>query len=470
MGTFELVPPLRDPRTPDPRERAELGSALLLQNARWFSRVRWSIVGVFALAGVIAKLFPGTLLELGVPLSSAGLWALAAVLAAANTAFHLVARGFPQDPPAASAKAFLWCQIFVDLVIVTLLVHIVGSTSTFIPFVYLFHVSMACIFFPKKESFLVTCAATILYLLTVLGELAGVWPSEGILSGPASIPSTGSPPALLAAGSAVFIWWVVWYFVSTLSEAVRRRDLELSVANERLLRADQEKNQHMLMTVHELKAPFAGIETTVDVLKFKHWESIPPAVRPLLERIDTQAQLLRGRINDILLLGDLKSHDRPPEPLGLVDVPELTEAVLKNVEQMALERRIQFDLRVPSMQVSGNLDRLTVLFTNLVANAVAYSPEGGTVEIGARECAEDVRVLVADHGIGIRDDALPHIFDEFYRTKEAARFNKKSTGLGLAIVKEIARRFRLRIEVTSESGKGTTFEVSLPKAPGTELK
>jgi signal transduction histidine kinase len=85
------------------------------------------------------------------------------------------------------------------------------------------------------------------------------------------------------------------------------------------------------------------------------------------------------------------------------------------------------------------------------------------VEISAREEKDEVRVLVTDHGIGIRDEALPHIFDEFYRTKEGARFNRMSTGLGLAIVKEIARHFGLRITVSSEQEKGTTFEVAIPK-------
>ncbi len=146
-----------------------------------------------------------------------------------------------------------------------------------------------------------------------------------------------------------------------------------------------------------------------------------------------------------------------------MDVALLIDTVLRSLEQKAQERRIQFVLRVPSIRASGSLDQLTVLFTNLVANAVSYSAEGGSVEIGASERSDDVRVLVADHGIGIRDDALPHIFEEFYRTKEAARFNRMSTGLGLAIVKEIARHFGLRITVTSEYGKGTTFEVSLPK-------
>lgn len=463
MGTFELVSLVRDSRTPEPPQKAELGSALLLQNARWFMEVRWSVIGVFTAAGLVAALFPGSFWALGLVVTYAYFWALAAGLIAANVAFLFVVRGFPQDAPRRSVKALLWCQIAVDLVMVTLLVHLIGSTRTFIPFVYLFHITLACIFFPRKESFLVTLGAAILYLLAVLGELAGVWPSMGILGEEAIIPPIRSSLALFSAGSAVFIWWVVWYLVSTLSEAVRRRDLRLSDANEQLKRVDQEMNRQMLMTVHELKVPFAGIESNIETLKVQHWAMIPPAAGAILERIDLQAQLLSERINEILFLGNLKSRDMSQESRSPVDVASLIDTVLKNVEQKAQERRIQFESRVPSIVVSGNIEQLTVLFTNLVSNAVLYSSEGGMVEISVREEKDDVHVLVADHGIGVRDDALPHIFDEFYRTKEGARFNRMSTGLGLAIVKEIARHFGLRIRVTSEQEKGTTFDVAIPK-------
>jgi signal transduction histidine kinase len=463
MGTFELVSPVRDSKTPEPTQKAELGSSLLLQNARWFIEVRWSVIGVFTVAGLIAALFPGLFGARGLVAPCAYFWALAAGLIAANGAFLLVVRRLPQNPPRSSVKALLWCQIAVDLVVVTLLVHVIGSTRTSIPFVYLFHIALACIFFPRKESFLVTLAAAILYLLAVLGELAGVWPSMGILGEEAIVPPIGSSLALLSAGAAVFIWWVVWYLVSTLSEAVRRRDLQLSDANEQLVRVDQEKNRQMLMTVHELKVPFAGIESNIETLKVLHWARIPPAVGAILERIDLQAQLLRERINEILFLGNLKSREMSQELRSPVDVASLIDAALKNLEQKAQERRIRFESRVPSIMVSGNIEQLTVLFTNLVSNAVLYSTEGGMVEIGVREEKDEVRVLVADHGIGVRDEALPHIFDEFYRTKEGARFNRMSTGLGLAIVKEIARHFGLRIRVTSEQGKGTTFDVAIPK-------
>jgi two-component system phosphate regulon sensor histidine kinase PhoR len=464
MGTFELSFRERDSKMPEPPQKAELGSALLLQNARWFMQVRWSVVAVFIAAGLIGKFLPDAQRALGLSLPFAWMWSFAAVLIAANAVFYLLAHRFPPNPRRASVKVFLWSEIAVDLVVVTLLVHVVGSTQTFISFVYLFHVSLACIFFPKRESFMVTLAAAILYLLAVVGELTGTWPSSGVFTDTVRLPPVRSPLALVIAGSAVFTWWVVWYLVSTLSEAVRRRDLQLSAANEQIQAFDREQNRYMMMTVHELKVPFAGIESHIDVLRDRFWETITPEVRPILERVDHSAQLLSERISQVLFLGNLRSGAAPRAAAGFVDVPRIIESALSELDQKARQRRIQFMVRVPPLAAPGDAEQMTALFTNLVSNAVLYSPEGGTVEIGAREEGDEVRVVVQDHGIGIREEALPHIFDDFYRTNEGARFNRMSTGLGLAIVKEIAGRLGLRLTVTSEQGKGTTFEVGMPKA------
>ncbi len=452
---------------PEPPGSAALAAPLLLENARWFTQVRWAVSAAFIAAGMIGWLIPEALHSLALSVPFVWLLALAGVLAAANLVFLAVGRSLTRNPSRAAVDALLWSQIGLDLVVVTLLVHALGSTRTFTPFVYLFHITLACIFFPKKRSFLVTLAAAALYLLTVASELAGMWPSQ-VRGGGAILPPMSPTVAMIVAVSAVFIWWVVWYLVSTLSDAVRRRDVLLSDANEQLAAAGREQDRHVLMTVHELKVPFAEIESHIDTLKVRYGTSLPPAVAEVLKRIDLKAQLLRERINEILLLGNLKSRGVAPvqETLGPVDVAALIDTVLKGLDQKARERCVQFDVRVPAIVMPGNAEQLGILFTNLVLNAILYSTEGGTVEIEAREEADAVRVLVTDHGIGIRDDALPHIFEEFYRTKEGARFNRMSTGLGLSIVKEIARLYGFRITVTSEQGKGTTFDVSMPKPRG----
>lgn len=464
MGTFELAERFTDEMPPEPAATAALGSEILLHNARWFMKVRWLVVVVFLLAGMVGAIGAKRLRVAGLRIPAEWLLPLAGGLAASNVAFGVTSRRLSEEQHRSEARIHLWLQIAVDVVAITLLVHAIGSEQTFISFVYLFHISLACIFFPKRESILVAVASAALYLAVVVLELSGLWPSAGVFTGrTASVPDPTL--SLLVALSAVVIWSVVWYLVSTLSDAVRKRDLRLDRMNEHLVKLDNEKNMQMLLTTHELKVPFASIQSNIDVLKMQYWEAVPEEVRAILGKIDSRAKLLSERISEILYLGNLKSAGvtQPREALVPVELSQLVSGIIMNLEPMVQERRIQFGVGLPPLWVPGSPEHLGVLFTNLLSNAVRYSREGGSVEVEGKVDSEGVHVLVVDHGIGIREDALPHIFEDFYRTKEAARFNRMSSGMGLAIVREIVGQFALRIRVTSEDGTGTTFEVVFPE-------
>jgi signal transduction histidine kinase len=144
-----------------------------------------------------------------------------------------------------------------------------------------------------------------------------------------------------------------------------------------------------------------------------------------------------------------------------VDLKKIMDAVIEDLDEKAKARKVTLRVSVPSVLVQGNMEPLGILFSNLVANAIFYSYEGGTVDVSTKQTGKRIVVSVVDHGIGIREDAIPHIFDEYYRTKEASKFNKMSTGLGLSMVKEITRHLGLGVSVTSEQGKGTTFVVTM---------
>ena len=221
--------------------------------------------------------------------------------------------------------------------------------------------------------------------------------------------------------------------------------------------------RQVLLTTHDLKAPFAGIESNIEVLKYQFWDEVSEPVRTIINRIDLRSQTLRERIRDILILGDLKTQVLMPAQFVPIDLKSVMEDVLDDLGEKAKARGISLDIQVPSTTVLGNMKEYAILFSNLLANAIFYSHEGGKVEVSYKNNSDGVILSVSDHGIGIRDEALLHIFEEYFRTREAAKFNRSSTGLGLAIVREIARNFGLKIRVTSEMGKGTTFEVTFPK-------
>ena len=481
MATYELAPAQTQGDSPASTGREGLGNTLLLANLRWFTRVRWIAAAIFAAVAAVFTLLPNAGRRLGIEPPASPLWALAAALAVVNVFFVLGVRPLKDDAPAAVVARHLWAQIAVDLLAVTYLVHTVGSVTTFVSYTYLFHIAMACIFFPRRASLAVLALSALLYLSTVGLEAAGVWPPRGAVRAAAVWQNHGL--ALLFAASAVTAWLVVWYFVSTLSTAVRRRDLELRSTNEALSRADREKNQVMLVTTHDLKAPFTGIERSISALREREWEGLSDEARDLFEKIEERARTLRERINAILLYGELRAEGSG-DGAAATSLAEVAAEVVAELSERAGERGITIVVDVPPVRLACTRRDLSALLSNIIANAVIYSREGGRVEVDARELlasgarghsvaadrtevrgptsARCVEVAVRDEGIGIRADALPHVFDEYFRTNEASRHNARSTGLGLAIVKEIARRLSISIRIESVEEQGTTVTVVIP--------
>lgn len=463
MAAFELDP-AQSTATPQASAGKEgLGGTVLLSNARWFTMVRWIAVAIFAVVAAVFTLLPGFFRRIGAVPAGPQFWGLSAYLAIANTLLILFVRRLDERSGLQSVKTHMWGQIIVDLLAVTYLVHTVGSVETFVAFAFLFHIALTCVFFNARESLLVVLAAALLYLGSVLLELFRIWPSAGILHGRTDLVAHSPTLAFLFALSAVFVWLVIWYFISTLSGTVRAREADLRRANRALGAANEEKNRIMLVTAHDLKAPFSGIESNIAFLRTEHWKALPEAVRHVVERIETRSKTLRERINAILLLGELRSvSGTAGESAGRTDLRTIMNTVIEEVRERADARGITVEIDVPEIAVPGTARQYSILFLNIVANAITYSHDGGHVSVRARSAGEIAVVTVTDNGIGIREDALPHIFDEYYRTREATRFNKLSTGLGLAIVKEIAAQAGLRIRVTSEEKMGTTFAVEIP--------
>jgi len=463
MTTFELDPTRE---TPGPAEAAEplgLGTPVFLSNVRWFIRIRWIMVGVCLLFGLLCVWLPDTLRGVGLIAPRGWPWALAGMLLVANAVFAGLALRLTDTSPRRTVEANIWLQIVVDLALITFAVHVVGSTCSLIAFAYLFHIALAGIFFSPRKSLLVFLMSAFVYVGCVSLQMAGALPVSGILI-TSTCPCQQDPHIrALFAGSAVAVWLLVWYLVSTLSKAVRQRDQQLDAANRRIVRADQEQNRQVLRTTHDLKAPFSGIESSIRALRASHWADIPDSARAVIERIERRAERLRKRISDILLLGELRSETISREHLAPLELGPVLDDVAEQLARRAEDRQVSLRMQAPAVTVFGDRKQLTIMLSNLVSNAISYSNEGGDVTVSVAETDDAVRVTVADRGVGIRADALPHIFEDYFRTKEAAAYNKMSTGLGLAIVKKIAAKFDFRISVTSKEGKGTTFEVTIPK-------
>ena len=443
------------------QERSSIELEDLLHNAIWFTKIRWLVVLVFAFIGVLSQLNPLSSHGLELKFDKIHPWQFCTLLGLFNLILIYIFSLIKAKPSVSKARIFIWFQICLDLSCLTLLVHLVGSTTTIVAFAYLFHIVLACIVFSPRSSLMVTGLAAILFTGCVLLENHGVLAPRSIVS---RNDNAGSNIAfnLFFCVSAIFVWLVVWYLASSLSKMIRQRDMKLESVNQKLSRANEEKNRQMLKTTHDLKAPFSGIETNIQLLKYKYWDDLDSEVQHILDKISKRSTQLRMLINEILTLGHLRIQTDVTRHFPEVRLDDIIDDIVAGINEMAASRNVEIVINIAEVSVYSDSDQLVTLFRNLVSNAISYSHEGGKVEISSTSEPNAVHVFVKDNGIGISPEALPLIFDEYYRSKEGRLFNSQSTGLGLSIVKQVVNNLKLQIVTTSTVGSGTTFEVIIP--------
>ena len=441
---------------------AHLPDSLLVRNMLWFCRLRWLVIGLLALFGALG-LCPSLLSRFGLRPHPVWPFIAAGVLTAANLLFLAHARALVGREPPRGAKRNLWAQIVVDLSVLTVVVHYVGSLETYAAFAYLFHIVLACIFFPRRWSSAVTALACVLYVGCVALEESGALPTAGIYMDASLREQMDRVPGvrLLNVGSALLTWAVVAHLASHLSAMVRERDQELAETNRRLVQAQRERTRHMLHTTHELKAPFSAIHANVQLLLGGYCGELPDAARDVLDRIAARCQRLAAEIQEMLQLANLQSEAQEP-PRTEVDLADILGWCVERMQPVAKGRGITIDADLRPARLAAVEDHMKMLLVNLLANAVNYSADGGRVRVLCSPAADGPRVVIADEGIGIPPDKLPHIFQDYYRTNEAVRHNKESTGLGLAIVRHVAEMHSVRVRVESAPSLGTTFTLSFP--------
>ncbi len=467
VAAYELSPHRPDaPPAPDDAGRDALPTrALLRQHAVWFCRLRWIVAGVLAATG-LAACWPGWPEWFAASLPPAWLLACAAALAAVNVAYLLTLRRLPADSPAGSVRRHLWCQVVVDLIVLTAVVHAVGGRLTYAPVAYLFHIVLACIFFPPGESLGVTAVAAVLFGTLTLLQATEVLPAPQAASALPAAGATGLDGQLWQLGSLLAVWAVIWYLASRLTAELRQRTRELAAANRRLEASSAERTSHMLQTTHQLKAPFAAIHANTQLLLNGYAGPLAAESRTVIEKIAARAQMLSRQIQEMLQLANLRSQAQAEPPRTVFNLRDVVQREVERIGAQAALRGIALETRLQPVLVRGSSDHLVMLIDNVLNNAVNYSYDGGRVAVS---CGPDgpatACLAVRDRGIGISADKLAHVFEDYYRTTEAARHNKSSTGLGLAIVRLVAQALQATVRIESSPGWGTRVTLRMPSVP-----
>jgi signal transduction histidine kinase len=246
-------------------------------------------------------------------------------------------------------------------------------------------------------------------------------------------------------------------------QAIEAEARQLAEEKARLEEIDRAKTSFVRLVTHELRAPVAAIQSYLKLILDGY---VPPEKQPeIIEKAEARAREQLALIADLLELGRLQEV-RARDPVGLVHLDDVLRKVVEQFEGQVAQKdlRLSVDIACNLPLVRAVPDQLKSVWTNLISNAVKYTPPGGAVEVSLH-CGDGQMVgRVRDTGIGISAEAQSRLFTEFFRADNAKAFSRQGTGLGLAIVKRIIEDAGGRIWVESELGQGSTFTFVLPVA------
>lgn len=251
------------------------------------------------------------------------------------------------------------------------------------------------------------------------------------------------------------------------TEEVNQLGQTLNQMTERLQSLEGLRRQYVSDVSHELRTPLASIRGMAETLML-HGESDPALRERYLPRIVAQTDRLARLASQLLDLAQIESGNLVSF-FAPTSVAAVIEEATHTCSERAAERGVALLVELPDQlpEIVADHDRLVQVFLNLVDNAIRYTPSGGCVRVQAHPHGDRITARVEDTGSGIPAEHLPHLFERFYRVDRARTLKSGGTGLGLAIVEQIVKAHGGTIDVTSELGKGTQFEITLPLQPST---
>lgn len=240
--------------------------------------------------------------------------------------------------------------------------------------------------------------------------------------------------------------------------------VQISEDNEKLMKLDEMKDNFLSIVSHELRTPLTSIQGYLKLLAGGLTGPLNDEQREFVHISLRNAERLYTLINDLLDLSRMESG-RLPFRFQKTNAAPLLRSALESVRNLAKQKKLRLELHCPESlsDIRADAGQLERVLINLLSNAIKFTPEGGSVTLGAMENEKETLFWVRDTGIGIPPEALPRIFDKFYQVEAAATRKAAGSGLGLSICKHIVEAHGGTIAVQSQEGKGTLFEIHLPR-------
>jgi len=432
----------------------------LIKRAFWLVKLRW--VAIVVLLTVVFT----AVRMLRIPLPTTELGVIAAGLIIYNFVLFIVLKSITSkgvSPCHTTINRIVTFQIFADIILLTVILHYSGGIENPFYLYFVFHMIIASILLSTRQSYLQATVAIFLFGLVILLEYFGHIRHFAIEEiGGNNLYCDGSFVLRTFLVFSTTLYLVV-YMTTSISRLLTRQQQWYENANAQLKEKDHLKNEYVLRLTHDIKGHLAAIQSCLDIVNAQTVGPLNEQQADLVERSYRRAGKCMAFISALLKLTKMKMTNSIE--IERFSIKKVIFNALAAVQNKASIKEITVDhsIDVSIDEVYGEPILIEESIANLLFNAVRYTPRKGAVKIGVKDQNEFVLFEVEDTGIGIPQEDIEKIFDEFYRSPNAKSVERDGTGLGLSIARQIIERHGGQIWAQNKPTGGSVFSFTWPK-------
>jgi signal transduction histidine kinase len=369
-------------------------------------------------------------------------------------------------------------QIGLDLSVLAVITYFTGTIESPLYILFIFHMIIGSLILPGFVMYTICGIILSLFTLFSILEYHMVIPHYDI-KGLLNFELFNNSNYIEIFLPAFIIMMVVSVFIAnTIAHELYKREQELRDTLDKLSQAEATKQKYTMGVVHEIKTPIVAVQSILDLVLQKFTGPVSEKVEDKLKKARIRSVEAINTINDVLSISKLKLLDSITQ--DEISLEDIFKILIKNFSTNLDFKNISLKLtdeRKDKKEIVADEKLLELAFSNLIGNAIKYTPKNGKIEINISEYNEEnLQIEFSDSGIGIPKQDIKKIFTEFYRSSNAKTLDAEGSGLGLSVVKQIIEQHNGILSAESPSKlsngeyKGSTFRIILPYRTEIQLK